>query len=267
MSIIYEIISDSRVIIDNNEVFNDQVKQQWELTFERRLGTYDFYLTIEIKQFPKGNSSEMKPMYNLLDIVIKPSAKIRLTIDGDGEFKGLNNQSEILASWVNCKKDILDKFGEDNNILKMVENLEYSFENYVVEISTSVYYFILLSQWKRKKKLTLKTRSTVHDGDSVNIEVVCKDKTKDKDNQTHWIHKGEGEIRHYSRFKKLYEQQLKQYAHAPFDYKYCMSTEYIWGEKKTVFNLFQKSVTYIEEQASDGYKYCNTIQFKLIDNE
>jgi hypothetical protein len=267
MKIKYKITSDSRITIDNKEIFCDKVSQLWELTLERELGTYNFFLTVEITQYPKSNSWEVQPMYELLNIVIKPSSLVCITIDGDGQFKSLNNKKEILASWVKCKKEITDKFGNDENILRMVNNLENSFYSYSEEIDTSLYYFILLSQWQNKKKRSLKTRSLLHEGDSVNVDITCKDKIKTPENKTSWVHTGSGEINHLSKFKKLYDQQLKQYAHAEFDYKYAFHSEYLIGKKRETFNLFEKTITHVEEQASEGYKYYNTIEFNLMEEK
>jgi hypothetical protein len=231
---------------------------------EKELGTYNSFLTVEIKQLPRSNSREAQPMYELLDIVIKPASRICLTFGWDGQFK-LTNKKEILASWEKCKKEITDKFGRDENILKMVKNLESGFDNYSIEIGTSLYYFILFSQWETKKRLSLKTRSTVHEGDSVDVDIICKDKIRVIDDRMNWIHVGTGEINHFSKFKKLYDSQLKQYAHAEFDYNYSFRTEYTIGKKRGGFELFEKAVTHIEERASEGYRYYNTINFNLME--
>jgi len=260
----YKITSDSRITVDGRAVFEEKVVQKWDLSFERRLGTYDTVLMVDISQFPKGNAKEMQPMYELMDIIVRPSARIQLLLDGNGLLKGLLNRNEIESEWEKCKTEIINKFGSDKNTLQMVDNLEYNFENYYAEIRSSLYYFILLSQWNRKKKLKFKTRSTVHEGDSVDIDIRCKEKSPVDDGQIVWEHNGEGDVRHYSKLKKLYEKQLMQYAHAPFDYKYHFSTRYTAGMRIEDIDLFEKSVTQIEEQASEGYKYSNTIEFERI---
>lgn len=265
MKALYNITSHTRMLMNKHEILNDKIDQQWELTFEKQTGTYDFYLTTEVKAFPKNTSPAMQPLFNLLDIVVKPSAKISLLVDGEGKIKRLINKEEIIASWKECRNEITINFGDDENIRQMMKNLDTCFDNYSLEIYSSLYYFILLSPWKNRKKNDFTTRSTVCEGGSVDIEIHCKEAVKNEDGKTSWTHQGTGYLNELSKFKKIYESQLKQYAHAEFNYKYAFQTEYVYGQKRDGFAIFEKSVTNIQEQASDGYEFFNTIEFNLIE--
>lgn len=251
----------STLYINSVSVYNETVTQQWRVSIADKIND-GLFITVEILCSPQTNSPAIQPLYVLTNIINKAIACVRLKFDFNGNVT-VENQKEISTAWEECKKEIIEDFGKDNEILnKMMKDADYNFYNFTSEVNKSLLYFILLSAFKDEKEIEITTSSILDIGHNVILMMKRTNSEKMDNGDVHYFQRGESTRILFSNYESIYNKQVRSLAgDALFDYKYTFETEHIFRHKK----LFDKAIAIITEQASANYIYTNHVELKLVE--
>jgi hypothetical protein len=255
--IIYKIVSENRIMLNERLIHNEETVQRWRLQLKQPYGG-GLSMVVEVTESPQVRERASMPLLELLNLINKPTNVLHLSFNSKYKLTNVDNMHEIFTCWEQTKKEITEKTGNGREVIDMIKEKEESLFFLREELSDSLRHFILFSSMSYGRKHSLKTPSVLAEGSKVEVDT-CESDVVACNGQKTYSQEGDGYLSDLSRLKKKYNEQIKLYAdNAGFNYKYTFHTDYTVDADT---GTMEKSVTDIMEQASEKYVYFQTITF------
>lgn len=158
---------------------------------------------------PATNLSDMKPSYALFDIINEAMQTIVVSFNRFNQLVMVENQKDIIAAWKKSKQKIIDKFGEEKAVRKVLDETEFNYYNFSVNIlERSIPYCMLLASLCEAIEYQMDFRSILNEDDNVKVKVSRSPISMLENGKVHYYLKGSGKLGHLS---KLEENILKTF--------------------------------------------------------
>ena len=264
MSIIYQVTSKSSICLKQATAYEETVTQQWQISYKEKSGA-GFFLTKDMLEKPATNLSDMKPSYALFDIINEAMQTIVVSFNRFNQLVMVENQKDIIAAWKKSKQKIIDKFGEEKAVRKVLDETEFNYYNFSVNIlERSIPYCMLLASLCEAIEYQMDFRSILNEDDNVKVKVSRSPISMLENGKVHYYLKGSGKLGHLSKLEEKYTQNILPFLpDTAFEYLYQMQTDYTFAGERSLF--FERAVTRITEQASQDYVYCNQTIIEQIE--
>lgn len=254
--LIYSITSNSQILLNEQPIYKEQTVQQWNVNI-REGDKKDWYMSVDVAEYPQTDQPASKPLHELLKLLNKPTARLELFFNDRWYLQKIVNKAAILSSWQEIRKEIIAQLGDNKEVLELIKEKDMEIDNLEIELPESTGYLILFNSFSRNKKIRFFTPSVLSGDGELDVRLSVREEGGEAG---HLAYKGEGVLSSLSALKKDYNQQVKLYAgNTPFSYHHVMQIDYLFNKTD---GMLQKAIVVITEQASEQYVYNHHLVFE-----
>lgn len=265
---VYSIKVSSYLQLGEGKINETEITRKWKVNYNEELQQINLE---EIEYHNSKIDSQLKPLYEITEIINKATQYMTLQLDKEKTICGISNIREIKNKWEDIKNNELKLKGLLNEAYRqLIDIYDKQFNNLVGNIRVNLLYQIFFFpfskvRYEEEEYQPLMERSTVSllfPGEMLNYKLSYKSKIKDQDFLFVYI-KSEPGGNYNKSLHASYEEKYKKALEADFDYHFFTEGEYVHRKG----GYLDHATFYFKEKVNKKMQYVCKYEIKLAEPE
>lgn len=263
---VYSIKISSYLQLGEGKINETEINRKWKINYKEKLQQIDLE---EIEYHNSKIDSQLKPLYEITEIINKATQYMTLQLDKEKTICGIPNIREIRSKWEDIKNNEL-KLKELLNeaYQQLIKMYDKQFDNLVWNIRINLLYQIFFFpfskiRYEQEKYLPLMERTTVSllfPGEMLNYKLFYRSRIIEEDFLFVYI-KSEPGGNYSKSLQESYEEKYKKALEADFDYHFFTEGEYVHRKG----GYLDHATFYFKEKVNKKMQYVSKYEIKRIE--